>query len=139
MQHNFETPPEEQAVTAPALDSNDVLFIKRAQLKREEQAIKSQLKAVDEDIRDRIQDGERFADETTELYLLPVETTTFDWKAAVTAGLFTQEQAQPFLKRTLPTQLRTRKVEPVTTYAEGTAEADDLRKRLDNASARLTG
>lgn len=123
---------------APAVDSSDALYTQRAQLKRERQAIDSQIKAIDEDIKPRMLEGERFGSETEELYILPVETTTCDWKAIVASGLLTKEQITPYLKRTDSTQIRSRKVETVTTYPEGSPEADDLRQRLENASKGLT-
>lgn len=143
MQHELqhETPPE-TGVASPVqpLDSNEAVFILRAQLKREKQAIESQLKAIDEDLRPAMLDGETFTDGREELYVLPVETTTFDWKAAIVAGVLTKEQAEPYLKRTLSSQIRSRKVEPKSTPpAEGTPEFSELRERLSKLANNLTG
>lgn len=133
------TPQQEATVNPVALDSPTSIFILRSQLKREKQALESRLKAIDDEIRPMMLEGETFGDTDNELYILSVETSSCDWKALIAAGLLTQAQLTPYIKRTISTQIRSRKAEPVTTYEPGSNEDIELRKRLDKAGKGLVG
>ena len=139
MRQQFQTPPAQDVQVQP--DPKLVMLTEYKQLKREEKSLKSRIHALAEDIKTAIsEDGEVFQDDWDELYLCPIETATFDYKAAILAGVMTQEQAEPFIKRTISSQLRSRSVTPKSKSPEpGSTEDVELRKRIANASKGLVG
>lgn len=131
------SPPIETAQVT-AVDPNLQLFIEREQVKREIDSLMAKKDLLDEQIKERLSDGERISNGVMECYLCPVPRPSFDYKRLMADKVVPDEVANRYLATSTSYQLRTRKVEGVT-VDPSTPEGAALRDRLAATAKGLTG
>jgi hypothetical protein len=108
---NHEPLPAEAA--AQDLDDGGRLLARYTSLQAQKKALEEQMEDVKNELKALLDDGELVS---TGAYFATYQENvreTFDWKKAAQNGLFTEEQARPFMKSTLVKSLVVKRHEEV--------------------------